>query len=277
MSEIVNHININAAAQEAFNKAAAGYDTEFTQSPTGWLQRQRVYHFLQQQQQYFIGKNVLELNCGTGEDAAWFAMQGAAVTATDLAPNMIAQAQQKLTNRGLAARTIATGFDTIADSLRGEQFDFVFSNFGGLNCTSPEGLTHLGKQLTQLTHPGARLALVIMSNNCWWEKWYYRLKGNKTAAYRRQQPGSVSVSVNGTTLQVWYYSPRQLVQYLGKNFILTAQRPIGFWLPPSYMDNFFKRRKGVLRLLNWLEQRTSNWQWLANRADHYLIIIKRTG
>ena len=65
----------------AFDAFASTYDTDFTHTHLGQLLRQRVWRVLAQQ--FHAGQHILELTCGTGEDAVWLAQQGANVTATD--------------------------------------------------------------------------------------------------------------------------------------------------------------------------------------------------
>jgi hypothetical protein len=59
-------------AETAFDEYAVAYDGAFTFSSIGKLQRARVWKFLSQHCSPAIHPQVLELNCGTGEDAAWF-------------------------------------------------------------------------------------------------------------------------------------------------------------------------------------------------------------
>ena len=42
------------------------------------------------------GSRVLEMNCGTGEDALWLVHRGVQVFATDVSPAMLQVAQSKL-------------------------------------------------------------------------------------------------------------------------------------------------------------------------------------
>ena len=83
--------------QEAFNNYAEQYDEHFTNSLIGKAQRQRVYSYLSTLN-YFTNKDILEVNCGTGEDAKIFSEHNAHVTATDISEKMIAFAKQKNEN-----------------------------------------------------------------------------------------------------------------------------------------------------------------------------------
>ena len=82
-----------------FDTFAPTYDNDFTQTRLGQMLRGRVWRTLER---YFNpGDHILELACGTGEDALWLAGQGVAVTATDGSAVMIQTAQAKAKQAGL--------------------------------------------------------------------------------------------------------------------------------------------------------------------------------
>jgi len=56
---------------EKFDTAAANYDTSFTHTAVGKLQRDRIYFFLEKFNLIQPSHSILEINCGTGEDAIW--------------------------------------------------------------------------------------------------------------------------------------------------------------------------------------------------------------
>jgi SAM-dependent methyltransferase len=260
----------------AFDAAAAGYDEGFSFSQTGMLQRKRVHYFLQKEIAALSGKNILELNCGTGEDAVWMAGQGCTVTATDLSGNMIAVLDKKLVQQPqLPVTALQCGFDEVAEKLAGSRYDFVLSNFGGLNCISSEALEKLSVQLHSITNDRATVALVIMSKKCWWERFYFMLKGNKKELRRRRQVGPLDVNVNGNSQPVWYYNPAEIEKAFSAAFTKLYTKPVGLFLPPSYMEGYFKKRKGLLKLLNGLEKLFAHFSFLSAYADHYLIVLKR--
>ena len=113
----------------SFDKAASNYDDTFTKTDIGKMQRALVYAELSK---HLISvQNILEINCGTGEDAIWFAKQNFTVTATDISPKMIEVAKSKA-NLNFSVADI----NSMATTFEGEKFDLLFSNFGGLNCLS---------------------------------------------------------------------------------------------------------------------------------------------
>jgi hypothetical protein len=48
-------------------------------------------------------------------------------------------------------------------------------------------------------------------------------------------------------------------------------KPVGFFIPPSYLNKFFQKKKNTLRMLDAIENPVSNFSSLANFSDHFLI------
>jgi ubiquinone/menaquinone biosynthesis C-methylase UbiE len=88
----------------AFDYLAEGYDDLFTKSLIGRAQRDVVWNVLNHT--FRSGDYVLELNCGTGEDAMFLARNGVSVAAFDASEQMIRIASQRLRAEAPNARAI---------------------------------------------------------------------------------------------------------------------------------------------------------------------------
>lgn len=262
----------------AFDAIAHEYDRTFTETATGRLQRARVRHFASQLP--VSGGTVLELNCGTGVDAVWLAERYERVLATDISENMLEVTRQHVQRAGLAARINVfradagrLGADLARANERGP-FEAVFSNFGGLNCLSPRAMSQLSEDAAGVLRPGGRLMVVMIGRFCWWETLYFLLKGQWRTAFRRWSRGPVSARLDAdTTVDTWYYSPAEMAR-LFPQFKVTATAPVGFWVPPSYLDPLMGRFPGLLRVLGRLEQWATG-RWLAWGSDHYWLVLER--
>ncbi len=263
----------------AFDAIAANYDASFTDTLVGRAQREQVWFFLSQVLAGSPINKVLECNCGTGADAIWLARQGYQVLATDVAPEMVAITRQKAMEQGYAQQIETAvcsiqGLPTDPAIVRSAPFDLLLSDFGGLNCLSPEEIRQLNIDLRSVMTPHALLALVVMSRFSWWETLYFLLKGKPRTAFRRRRKGAITARLDAqTTIPTWYYSPKELSQLL-PDFHIKKRLPVGFWLPPSYLDPFFQRRKSWLRVLQWLEKKSAAG-WLAPAADHFFLLLER--
>ena len=162
------------------------------------------------------GARILELNAGTGIDAAYFAGQGYAVHATDIAPGMLAAAAEKAASPGLRGRlTVQACSFTELSQVDGAPYDYLFSNFGGLNCAADLGM--IARQVPRVLRPGGRLTWVIMPPVCPWDLGL-ALRGEFDHAFRRLRRGGTLANVAGVRIRVTYFSPAQVLRVLGEDF-----------------------------------------------------------
>ena len=255
-----------------FDKAAQNYDTTFTKSVIGKLQRSLVYESFSKILIAKKPKTILEINCGTGEDAIWLAKQNFEVVATDISSTMIEMAKSKsdienLTFQQADINTIAVDFST-------RKFDLLFSNFGGLNCLSITELTSFFKNASQLVSEKGQLILVIMPKNTIWELFYFVLKLDFKNVFRRKKEFAIA-NVDGEKIKTYYYNPKDIVNLANANFEIKLIQPIGFFVPPSYLEAFFKNKPKWIGFLNAFEQKVKNQSWLSKYADHYVIVLEK--
>jgi ubiquinone/menaquinone biosynthesis C-methylase UbiE len=71
------------------------------------------------------GKRILELGCGAGEGAVYFALAGADVTATDLSPGMLAVVEKVASHHGVAVKTMVSSAEDLSSFASGS-FDIVY-------------------------------------------------------------------------------------------------------------------------------------------------------
>lgn len=255
-----------------FERMAADYDRQFTESVLGRLMRQAVWRRLAARFQ--PGDHILELNCGTGEDAIYLAQRGICVLATDIAPGMVHHAQEKVTNAGLSEKVEVRqlAIEQLAD-LRFERmpgsptpcFDGALSNFGGLNCVADLG--QVAQDLMVHLRPGAIVLLCLMGPMCPWEWFWYLRRGQPAKALRRLKRGGVS----WRGLKVYYPSIRTVQQAFGPHFRLLRASAIGALLPPTYAEAWaIQHPRLIERLATW-ERRCETWPLLPGLADHYLL------
>lgn len=250
-----------------FDAAASDYDQTFTHTSVGKAQRERVWHYLDQLP-LKEGSTVLEVNCGTGEDAKRWHENGYTIIASDLSPKMIAEAQSKHPEIDFCVVNLLE-----LDQLNIEP-QTIFSNFGGLNCLPETDLQLFFQKASDLLATNERLICVIMGKKTTWDRWYLTLKGRFNSRNRRNTTNAVTVPVNGIPVSTWYYSPKEIIRLANPYFDVELRRPIGLFVPPSYMAPFFTKRPRTLRFLIALDKRFS-FSFLANRSDHYFLSLKK--
>ena len=260
--------------REAFNKAATDYDVSFTNTAIGSMQRKRVWSYLEN-----ILKNrkaeVLEINCGTGEDALWLAQKCYSVTATDAAGDMITVAESKRIIAGIKNVQFKTlDFFKLRKTLQPQQFDFIFSDFGGLNCVNEPELEHLSKDFAKLLYPAGKLVMVVMGKYCLWETLYFFAKFKFTKALRRWDNKGVHTKIEDEEFETWFYSVRSLNKIFSPHFKLIDVKPIAVVVPPSYLQNYFDKKPKLLKKLDRIDQLLTRFKWLSNFSDHLILTFE---
>ena len=251
-----------------FDQAAKNYDNSFTFSEIGKIQRNLVYKQLKKHLANCDA--ILEINCGTGEDAIWFAKQDFTVIATDVSEKMIEVAKSKSNLKNPLFKIL--DIKKLAEET--EIFDLLFSNFGGLNCLSQQELLVFFNSASSLVSKKGKISLVLMPKNTIWEQFYFIFKRDLTKAFRRKKVLAIA-NVDGENVTTYYYNPKDIVHLSKFNFEILETKPIGFFVPPSYLESFFKNKKILLKSLNFLENSVKNWSFLSKYADHYIITLQK--
>ena len=256
----------------SFDIAALDYDQNFTYSNIGVQQRKQVYKCLDKYVLNTKKQSVLEINCGTGEDAQWFAERGNRVLATDSSEKMISVTKNKDSIQHVKFKQLKI---QELNQLDGEgSYDLIFSNFGGLNCLNKNEFSEFFTQSKRLLKTNGNLVLVIMPKNCIWDNVYLFLKGKWDSIGRRNTSKALSVPVHGKQVDTWYYNPKDISNLKKDTFKIINHYPIGFFVPPSYLEPFFKNKKVLLKFLDWLDKYVSRFSFLARFSDHYIIHLK---
>lgn len=251
------------AVDLGFSRKADVYDAYCDQHPVIRWSR----NIVRQEVCRRIGQDgsILELNAGTGADAAYFVERGYRVHATDIAGGMISAIQQKIRHSENAERfTVQQLSFTALDQVTGGPYDLIFSNFGGLNCI-PD-LKTVTRFLPHLLIPGGYLVWVVMPPICPWEL-IQVLRGRFRVATRRLRPGGVMANVEGADVMTWYHSPNKIVDALTPQFRLLHRQSLPLFCPPSYMDRFPHRFPLLTQLLLGLDVQLGSRSLFNNWGD----------
>ena len=257
-----------------FDALAPAYDGVFSASVTGALQRQAVWEYLENRGVVRRPGRVLELNCGTGEDAQWLAQHGQEVLATDASASMLAIAEKKTVEQ--RDRIAFRQLDMLQSewAIPAASVQLVFSNFSGINCINPGQLPGVLKQAAEVLKPGGRLVVVLFGRHCLSETAYFLLKGKWKSAFRRMSPEPASVNLDGTFVPVWYHTPTDVSASLN-GLVLRRKKAIGLFVPPSYLDKRFSRWRSLKSISTFLENLFGNIPALAEFGDHILLDFEK--
>lgn len=256
---------------EAFSRKALVYDDFGAGHANLERMRRKVRrHVLARLQP---GSRLLEINAGTGLDAAFFARRGFRVHATDVSPGMVAQIEAKRLRQGLQDRlSVQRCSFSKLDQVQGGPYDYAFSNMGGVNCTAD--LPAVARGLDALLAPGAYVTWVVMPPVCLWEL-SHALRGRFRLAFRRLAPGGVLAHIEGVRFRTFYYTPARVRRAFGPAYRPVQLEGLSVFTPPADRKDFPARFPRLYRLLAGLDDRLSPLPLLRACGDFFILTLQK--
>jgi len=262
-----------ADASAIFDGLAESYDELFTRSSIGRAQRGIVWNAMESA--FPAGSRILELNCGTGEDAFFLSRRGVSVVACDASPRMIQVAQRR---KSAEAPESSVEFRILRTEDIGQlqssapRFDGVLSNFSGLNCV--ENLRPVASDLANLTKPGASTLICLSSRFCLWEILWFALHASLRKASRRL-PGAGIAHVGGQSVRVWYPAIRGVRRAFAPWFRMKSLAAVGLAVPPSYVKSSAIAHPTIMSKLENFDRAFGRFPFLRAVGDHVLFHFER--
>ncbi len=216
-------------------------------------------------------RKILEINAGSGIDALYFATKGYDVLATDISEKAGIYIQNKIAANGLANLRFKQCAFAELSSLGPEKFDYIFSNYGGLNCT--DDLSGVFSQFDDLLNPGGFVSLVIMPKYYPWEMLTI-LKGNKNA-FRRMRKNVVVANVGGNPVATFYHSPKKVKTAFPGNFRHLKTTNIGTFYPSAHFTSLHKFKNLIARLIKFDEWINSSPLMAKGIGDYFIITFQK--
>lgn len=247
----------------AFDALAPSYDDDFTHQPIGKILRATVHNRLLAH--FSAGDHVLEIGCGTGEDALFLGGRGINVTATDVSDAMLNLSREKTE----AYSNINTKKLDLTNLPQwdNQTFDGVFSNFGALNCI--DSWQPFAHWLSQYVKIGGKACFGIMARYCAWEFLWHAGHWQWDIALRRLRGD------NFKDLHISYPTVKRITEDFAPYFKRIHVQPLGLFLPTSALFDVVQKRPKLMQTLVSLEKRFENVAILAQFADHYWIELER--
>jgi cyclopropane fatty-acyl-phospholipid synthase-like methyltransferase len=229
------------------------------------------------------GNHILELNCGTGIDAIFFAEQGMNVHATDISDGMLNELREKISSKNLGEKITTqqcsfTELEKIGirksagTHIPASLFDCIFSDFGGLNCVKE--IDKVFAQFKNLLKPGGIVTLVIMPSVCPWEL-LLAFKGNFKTAFRRLKKNGAPSHLEGETFMSYYFTPSQIIKAFGSEYQKIELQGLASFVPPPYLENFPKKYPSFFSRLTKLDEKFCHTFPFDRWADHYILTMVR--
>jgi len=255
--------------RQAFDAAAAVYDQAYEGLPG--IRRMRSITRGLYLRYFPPGAKLLEINCGTGNDAVFLAREGMNVTATDISPMMIEEVRKKAAQlQGVsgAVRGIVLPFDRIGE-LAGESFDGVCSNLGGLNCTGRLG--SLARDLGRIVKPGGVFIATVMPRFCIWETAAFVARFRWRKAFRRLSRGGTLADLHGGHVLTFYHSPGDFRRAFAPEFEHLKTLGLAIAMPPPN----FTRAGFLTNVMGGVDDLIAGLPLFRSIGDHYSMILRR--
>jgi SAM-dependent methyltransferase len=270
------------ATAEAFTRYAPHYDAEQHSNPLARWTRLRSLQVLRRN--FKPGDRVLEIGCGTGEEALYLAHRGVEVLATDAAEGMVEVVSEKLAvleRQGMSLRVTpqvmaAHEIGRLVAEFGRASFTGAYSSFGPLNC-EPE-LRPVVSALAELVRPGGKVVVSMLNRFCAWETLWHFLRLRPRTAFRRwggRAEATVRASWGDLRIPVYYWTPQRVERLFAPAFVTTRRLALTWALPPPYLERLVRDKPGLFGALERAELTLAPLWPFSAMGDHFLLEMVR--
>jgi SAM-dependent methyltransferase len=266
----------------AFDALAIDYDRFYGaegNQAMGWLRGENLALL---EATFPPGSSLLEIGCGTGEEALYLARAGYHITATDVSPQMVDITRRKAVAAGLGehitTRTRPAG--QLVDLATPASFDGAYASFGSLNC-EPD-LPRLAAALDTQLKAGAPFICSVMARISPFEITWYMAHLRPRMALRRLRSGWQQASLTGPTadhsrveVPVRYLSTGELAAAFSPFFTISRSIGLGLFIPPPYLDRIFRRRRPLWGRIATIERRLRHRRPWRGMGDHIALEFRK--
>ncbi|HSR33307.1 MAG TPA: methyltransferase domain-containing protein [Anaerolineae bacterium] len=266
----------------AFDRAAGNYDDLYGGNRImAWMRAESLAVLQAAFATDAPGGRLLEVGCGTGEEALALSRAGHRIVATDISPAMIELARAKAEASGVGDVTWlvlpAGRLPELVGDYGPGSFDGAYASFGGLNC-EPD-LRPVAAALADLLRPGASLVCSIMNRLCAWEIFWGLLHLQPGQAFRRLSGDWVAAGLvapeGRLSVPTRYYRPGTFARAFAPHFRLRRVRALPVFLPPPYLDALVERHPALLDRLEPVERGLRDRFPFHSLGDHFLAVLQR--
>jgi ubiquinone/menaquinone biosynthesis C-methylase UbiE len=270
--KMVQHANL----KKVWDEKARNYDAEFGTDLVSKYIRDFNLNILLKYIESNRNSRILDLGCGTGEDAIFLGKKGYNVSAIDISPKMIQIAKLKAKREELQDKI---SFKIMPIEKIGElapkKFDVIYSSFGPLNCiiNLPKVVEIIGNLLSE---SGFFISTMI-NKFCISEFMYYALKGKMKNATRRWHENPVQVTLKSDLPKIWcnFYTPRQYFNF-GKDVFHHIETiglpiiifPVNYGSANDYSDKILKK---IIKV----EKKIAGLRPFNKFGDHYITVLQK--
>ncbi len=261
--------------ERAFDTAAPIFDSRDRNPIAVWTRRTNLTWL---QAIFPPGTHLIELGCGTGDDAVSLAAEGRWVFAVDLSERMVEASRRRVHEAGLEDRVAvvrgrSVDIEELLKDSPWERFDGAYASF---SLFTEDDLRPIAKALYAVLPAGATFVCTLGNRLVMSEfALYSALLRPRKALWRLRQP--MEHNVYGERVRVHGYFPAEARKAFSGYFDLRAFAGLPSVLPPVYLGSRFSRMPALLKAserLDGLLSRRFPWKHLGENVFYEFI---RTG
>ena len=261
-------------AVTAYDRYAQRYDAVLEENRINAYMRRSMMRL--QAETFGRGQHLLELGCGTGDEALELARRGCRILAIDPSHEMISVARRKAgkcPQGGLVEFRVGRSRDLgeLLGSEERESFDGAFSSFA---LSYEPDLAPVRRALASAVKPGGDL-LVAAMNRFSAAEWILSCASGRPRYAGRRVSGRLMHKVGSVRTPVFARTLRALVRGFEPEFAQVSARGLPVALPPAYMNRPLGRLPGLLRFLEEADSSLGGWPILRSLGDHTVLQMRR--
>jgi len=249
-----NNLDYYSTIADAFDSASEEYDYTISHNYiNSWIRKKSVSEVLKLVNRDSI---LLEIGCGTGEEALKIAKYAKLVVATDISSRMIELLTlkvkaKKMEGKVIPLRLAASKIENVRKLTGIEKFDLAYSFNGCLNCEPNLGI--FSESLGRLLKPYSCFICSIRNPVCSSEMLSHLFTFQlKKATSRKNQP--TMVSVGGKDIPAFYYTPNEFIHYFQHLFRIRRFFALPAILPPAYLSDYYLKMGPLTRLAEYIDK-----------------------
>jgi len=223
------------------------------------------------------GSRLIELGCGTGDEAISLAAHGCEIFAFDPSPEMVAIASRK----GATTRTEGTvrwfvgrSADLIhhlGNPTPAMRFDGAYASF---SLSYERDLASVSEALAPWIRPGGRFVVAAMNRVCGTELAAAFISGHPGLAGRRLADQTLH-KVGEVATPIFPRTIGEVVEAFRKHFVLEDGRALPAILPPTYSNRSLGRWPALVELLARMDSYVGTLPVVRSLGDHNLLRFRR--
>ena len=245
-------------------------------NPTYRFSKRLLYDVIEGELPRENALDILDFNCGCGNDFPFFLDAGHRVVGCDGSAGMLSVAVRRYDDAVSDGRvTLYHGQAEAltADAFDGRRFDAIISATGGTAYLTDSQLQRVHAVFAALLRPGGCMIITQLAPRCLIESFYYLLHARPRVALRRWRT-RLEISVKSEPLTMYLRSARHLERILSE--VAPADRlvPLNVVTPP--FQTGFQLPERLAGVMNWAEQKLQKYRVCLAVCDQ-VVWITRAG